>query len=1468
MDRRELNPHPATATPEISSQRVEFPRKPPSPVVYFRASQAPESNPAEMPLRGIGFLSPNRLRLSKETNMPPHEHAQEHLHKANELATALNFNAAFREFETAIRRHYSNATAYADFGYALVAAGRYPEAIEQFKKAAEFDPDILLDVNQLATAFHHDIRQKQDREEFQKVVDSAGRDQLTHIWAQVLSMLDLSDQAIEEFKKALTKNPDLQLNTVNVAVALENSKGMEQQVQSFQQKVDELTNPQAWNTWGQVLLRLRRYTAAAHQFRMAADTKKDWAEPYKNLGRVFIELGDYEMALDTLRKALNYDDSSIQTYLDLSEALCRNKKFDEAVSNYKAAAAKAPSDRYLEPWLEAIKKLPNSDSAIDEYEKGLEKSIEPSAYVAFGKFLKQLGHFPESAIQFAKAVAFNGDDEVGNELRQILSDLDEPHDILETIDSIFNKTGEPERYSQWTSLLAQSNQVDRATQQLPRVLTELQHLVRPGTTFRSLALAFRSALNGSVAKFEEELKKIGSGGLQLEWAGILLSDLGERAHALDEYKWVLLNAPRTPRLVEELAAITSLSDYPSAKTDLQAAVNNISDPDVCYHWAMVLIQLGDTKAALPELERAISLDPTHVDAHYQLGMLYNRHGRSNKACQQFQKTLQFGGNLSGILYNWGTALLDVGKKEEAIEKYLEAVKNNGETFYSDHLLTIRDKLVWDNKILERFQQVFDEINNADSYRDWGVFLLQLKRPDSAIKQFKKAIELDPDRRQAYSEWLRALVTCRFAPERVEEYEQSILKYRKNADAYNEFADLLYRVKRTEEALQRYKQALDLDPKNSSARAGLIYCLLDLNHLKEARERAIELQADEPNNGTAYDCLSWCDFLDGRYQDAVSRCEVGIEHLDYYYLYDTCARALYKLGRREDALQKYDDALKERPDDVEILFNKVVMLMEMNRYEEATPILKAILVQQPGHAYANHNFAAVSYDRGRYEDAWGRWAQTLDVYNQQPLTRAIEEGKTVDINEAYNHAAVVFFVLQRPDEAEIILKEGLDFNPNNTLILGLLATLYWERKEELTALDADTSRRKSDCHKLGMDFFQKAERLLKQRSERYTNYYVLIELGELYILRADYEQARRCFEQANKADDSAYIPYAKLGVIDLLDRKPDKAIPSLLKALELNPDDLDVKSSLAEAYLRAEKLSDAESTYRQVLSLAPNHVQSYIGLGELCSALGDKKDYDRYSEAIDSFSKALEIADNEKIRSKYLKKTEKASVCYQMGYARVQTYENSGIRRDTKLLTEAQKDFDQCIALNPAHPKGRRAKEKIDKRLAFFLRDRFTETIGPRAIYRMSLAVFAAVQIAFFVAPLLNQPSFRVSYRSVRAIEKDLTAEQLETVKALIDQNFSNRETLTQIIQALPDKAKETVLQNVDTIKPVENAPDLPVGYYSLLTFGSLMFMVIGLYLPQILKLKVAGIELEKSSIDQATGGDQAVAASSLGIGKP
>ncbi len=42
---------------------------------------------------------------------------------------------------------------------------------------------------------------------------------------------------------------------------------------------------------------------------------------------------------------------------------------------------------------------------------------------------------------------------------------------------------------------------------------------------------------------------------------------------------------------------------------------------------------------------------------------------------------------------------------------------------------------------------------------------------------------------------------------------------------------------------------------------------------------------------------------------------------------------------------------------------------------------------------------------------------------------------------------------------------------------------------------------------------------------------------------------------------------------------------------------------------------------------------------------------------------------------------------------------------------------------------------------------------------------------------------------------------------------------------------------------------LDPAVYALFAFGSLLFMVAGFYLPRLMKLKVGGLELEKSPVD-------------------
>ena len=414
--------------------------------------------------------------------MPPSEQARKYLEKANELAHRQQFNAAFAQFELAIRRQYGYSKAHADFGSALLEAGKYPEAIEQFRKAIEFNPAERLVVHELTTAFSRDNRQEQDLAEFQKTVDKADRADLYHTWAQVLSDLQRGDHAIEEFKKALRKNPELQLATARAVNAFNYSKNIEQQITAFDETVDKLKHPHAWNSWGQILIHLRRLPSAAKQFEAAVNAKNDWTAPYMYWGGALIELTDYEQAIELQKKALAIDQTYLDAYETLAMALDRMGEPEQAVSYYEkgATAATALNVNYFYSWLVSLQKLSNPHPGIAAYQLALEKSnlvSEPftwSPYSAFGTFLKEVGRLPESAVQFGKSLALEYDWSL-EQLQEALSDLDDRNPTLDHLQQQFDKTDNPVRLAQWARVLAGINETDRARQQLPKLMAFLPH---------------------------------------------------------------------------------------------------------------------------------------------------------------------------------------------------------------------------------------------------------------------------------------------------------------------------------------------------------------------------------------------------------------------------------------------------------------------------------------------------------------------------------------------------------------------------------------------------------------------------------------------------------------------------------------------------------------------------------------------------------------------------------------------------------------------------------------------------------------------------------------------------------------------------------------------------------------------------------------------------------------------------------
>jgi tetratricopeptide (TPR) repeat protein len=82
--------------------------------------------------------------------------------------------------------------------------------------------------------------------------------------------------------------------------------------------------------------------AAAYQRAIATDPRFSW--PYSNMGRLYMDMDQYELALDWLQRAVRLNPDHFRAQVNLGVTLYTLERYDEAVVAYRAALALNPAD--------------------------------------------------------------------------------------------------------------------------------------------------------------------------------------------------------------------------------------------------------------------------------------------------------------------------------------------------------------------------------------------------------------------------------------------------------------------------------------------------------------------------------------------------------------------------------------------------------------------------------------------------------------------------------------------------------------------------------------------------------------------------------------------------------------------------------------------------------------------------------------------------------------------------------------------------------------------------------------------------------------------------------------------------------------------------------------------------------------------------------------------------------------------
>lgn len=219
--------------------------------------------------------------------------------------------------------------------------------------------------------------------------------------------------------------------------------------------------------------------------------------------------------------------------------------------------------------------------------------------------------------------------------------------------------------------------------------------------------------------------------------------------ALEHFDVVLqdeANSKNTKALHGRGRVLTKLQRYDRALEDLETA----SDLDkgnelILIDLAAVKYLLADYSGSAREYERILSAHKNDVDALYGRGISYAALGQNDEAIADFEKIVKLKPGYDRAYRQMCTTFLAMNqpdKAEAAITVAMKACGTDADMYFSRGLA--RYQMGHKDEAIEDYNEAIrEEPKRKEYYNDRGYVLMELGRIEDAKKDFRQALEIDP-----------------------------------------------------------------------------------------------------------------------------------------------------------------------------------------------------------------------------------------------------------------------------------------------------------------------------------------------------------------------------------------------------------------------------------------------------------------------------------------------------------------------------------------------------------------------------------------------------------------------------------------------------------------------------------------------------------------------------------------------------
>ncbi len=553
-----------------------------------------------------------------------------------------------------------------------------------------------------------------------------------------------------------------------------------------------------------------------------------------------------------------------------------------------------------------------------------------------------------------------------------------------------------------------------------------------------------------------------------------------------------------------------------------------------------------------------------------------------------QRIIWILGSVIKILGNWSEA-------EIWYDIYLE--KENAS---SDEIIRYSEILAKNNHIskgepiLKSYTEKF-----SDDHRLWsryGYFVLWLGKNKIAIDAFTKALEIRPYFKEALDGLDLARgkgyvysindTTTRFnygisstATEyAIDKYHRMLKNNKSDDETRYKLIDELIIANRYEEAFEQLK-------------------ILSLNHSEATRFKDLWVKVTTLRKSFYADRINF-------YEDQLSKDPTNkkvLLDLAKYYSYNND----YDL-----ATNLYKSYLLNNPNDNEVKFNLAQVLMWQNNLCEAADISNNLAQSSPEKIEYLLFAAKINF-----------WLEKDFIYTQSLYEKVLI--KEPQNTEAMFGLANLYIRNKNITSAEKLLREisFIDSTSNNFYVLknNFISAKNQKKIDELN-LVLDEARNFSARR----DYYYSIKFFNKYLASDPGNKQVKLELADVYLASSDFNSAINIYDDVLKFE-SDYAIEKQRAKVHLWRSDSLVALKEFMQLNKKNPNDIETKLYLGDAYLQSGQLQNARTIYEELLTKSPDSHILKTRLGWLGGT--GKFSFDRFPTYIQLIPRAMYFTDN-------------------------------------------------------------------------------------------------------------------------------------------------------------------------------------------------------------------------------------------------